>query len=154
MDGNLYLDEEQVATTKEKTVLQELEEGTTKLNNFKSNLRDDSDSNNININSGGGGGIRTGSGTGVKSGNSVIGIKVSTEGGVGSAIDENASVSKQTIQALRYLFKAGRYVIISAELFYILSLIPSSSLLFKFTLLLSIFLLKIFYFCYFMVRKI
>ena len=116
MDGNLYLDEEQVATTKEKTVLQELEEGTTKLNNFKSNLRDDSDSNNININSGGGGGgIRTGSGTGVKSGNSVIGIKVSTEGGVGSAIDENASVSKQTIQALRYLFKAGRYIIISAE---------------------------------------
>ena len=151
MDGNLYLDEEQVATTKEKTVLQELEEGTTKLNNFKSNLRDDSDSNNI---GGGGGGIRTGSGTGVKSGNSVIGIKVSTEGGVGSAIDENASVSKQTIQALRYLFKAGRYVIISAELFYILSLIPSSSLLFKFTLLLSIFLLKIFYFCCFMVRKI
>ena len=66
MDGNLYLDEEQVATTKEKTVLQELEEGTTKLNNFKSNLRDDSDGNNININSGGGGGIRTGSGTGVK----------------------------------------------------------------------------------------
>ena len=151
MDGNLYLDEEQVATTKEKTVLQELEEGTTKLNNFKSNLRDDSDSNNI---GGGGGGIRTGSGTGVKSGNSVIGIKVSTEGGVGSAIDENASVSKQTIQALRYLFKAGRYIIISAELFYILSLIPSSSLLFKFTFLQSIFLLKIFYYCYFMVRKI
>ena len=154
MDGNLDLDEEQVATTKEKTVLQELEEGTTKLNNFKSNLRDDSDSNNININSGGGGGIRTGSGTGVKSGNSVIGIKVSTEGGVGSAIDENASVSKQTIQALRYLFKAGRYITISAELFYISFLIPSSSLQFKFTFLLSILLLKIFYFCYFIVRNI
>ena len=46
---------------------------------------------------------------GVKSGNSVSGIKVSTEGGVGAAIDENASVSKQTIQALRYLFRAGRY---------------------------------------------
>ena len=35
-------------------------------------------------------------------------IKVTKEGGVGSVIDENASVNKQTIQALRFLFKAGR----------------------------------------------
>ena len=117
MDGNLYLGEEQVTTKKEKSVTQELEEGTARLNNFIPNLRDDSESNNSNI--GTGGGARTGWGTGVKSGNSVSGIKISKEGGVGSAIDENASVSKQTIQALRYLFKAGRYIIIFADQFFL-----------------------------------
>jgi hypothetical protein len=73
-------------------VIQELEEGTTKLNSFISPSTSS-----------------RGGSVGVKSGNSVSGIKVSTEGGVGAAIDENASVSKQTIQALRYLFRAGRY---------------------------------------------
>jgi hypothetical protein len=95
-DGNLYLGDELVSTTteKERAVIQELEEGTTKLNSFISPSTSS----------------RGGSGAvGVKSGNSVSGIKVSTEGGVGAAIDENASVSKQTIQALRYLFRAGRY---------------------------------------------
>jgi hypothetical protein len=97
-DGNLYLGDELVSTTteKERAVIQELEEGTTKLNSFIST--------NPSTSSRGGSGA-----VGVKSGNSVSGIKVSTEGGVGAAIDENASVSKQTIQALRYLFRAGRY---------------------------------------------
>lgn len=85
-------------TEKERAVIQELEEGTAKLNNFISNNRDGN----------GGTGTGTVTGTGVKSGNSVSGIRISKEGGVGTAIDENASVSKQTIQALRYLFKAGR----------------------------------------------
>ena len=97
-DGNLYLGDELVSTTteKERSVLQELEESTTKLNSFIST--------NPSTSSRGGVGS-----VGVKSGNPVSGIRVSTEGGVGAAIDENASVSKQTIQALRYLFRAGRY---------------------------------------------
>ena len=67
--------------------------------------------------------------------------------------DETPKSSDENIDAADK-YKAGRYIILSAELFYISSLIPSSSLQFKFTFLLSIFLLKIFYFCYFMVRSI
>ena len=137
MDGNLYLGEEQVTTKKEKSVTQELEEGTARLNNFIPNLRDDSESNNSNI--GTGGGARTGWGTGVKSGNSVSGIKISKEGGVGSAIDENASVSKQTIQALRYLFKAGRYIIIFADQLFLSYFILSYFILSYLILIISLF---------------
>ena len=59
-DGNLYLGDELVSTTteKERAVIQELEEGTAKLNNFISNNRDGN----------GGTGTGTVTGTGVKSG--------------------------------------------------------------------------------------
>ena len=102
-DGNLYHGDELISTTteKEKAVLQELEGGTAKVNNIISTTRETGSGSNSGSNSGSGGG-------GVRSGNSLSGIRVTTEGGVGTAIDENASVSKQTIQALRYLFKAGR----------------------------------------------
>ena len=104
-DGNLYHGDELISTTteKEKAVLQELEGGTAKVNNIISTTRETGSGSNSGSNSGSGGG-----GVGVRSGNSLSGIRVTTEGGVGTAIDENASVSKQTIQALRYLFKAGR----------------------------------------------
>lgn len=49
-------------------------------------------------------------GSGGRGANSASGIKVTKEGGVAGYIDKYASVSKQTIQALRYLFKAGRSV--------------------------------------------
>ena len=88
-------------TEKEKAVLQELEGGTAKVNNIISTTRETGSGSGSGSNSGSGG-------VGVRSGNSLSGIRVTTEGGVGTAIDENASVSKQTIQALRYLFKAGR----------------------------------------------
>lgn len=100
-------------TEKERAVLQELEEGSTKLNSFIS----------ANPSTSSRGGIGA---VGVKSGNSVSGIKVSTEGGVGAAIDENASVSKQTIQALRYLFRAGRY---GDNNYYVILVSPSALLL-------------------------
>ena len=102
-DGNLYHGDELISTTteKEKAVLQELEGGTAKVNNIISTTRETGSGSNSGSNSGSGG-------VGVRSGNSLSGIRVTTEGGVGTAIDENASVSKQTIQALRYLFKAGR----------------------------------------------
>ena len=66
--------------------MQEQEESGTKLNSFSSSGS---------LGSGG-------------RANSVSGIKVTKEGGVAAYIDKYASVSKQTIQALRYLFKAGR----------------------------------------------
>ena len=80
-------------TEKERSVIQELEEGTAKMNSFisREGVRE---------------GVREG-GVGVR-GNSVSPVRVTREGGVGTAIDENASITKQTIQALRYLFKAGR----------------------------------------------
>jgi hypothetical protein len=89
-DGNLYMGNEFVSATteKERAVIRELEGST---------------STSPSPQRGTGNGDK-----GVKSNNPVSGIKVTKEGGVGVAIDEHASVSKQTIQALRYLFKAGR----------------------------------------------
>lgn len=84
-------------------MLQELEDSTAKLNSFMST------STSISSSSSSGSSSSSSKGAaGVKSRNSVSSIKVTKEGGVGSVIDENASVNKQAIQALRFLFKAGR----------------------------------------------
>jgi ribosomal protein L15 len=85
-------------------VLQELEDSTAKLNSFISTSTSISSSGSSSSSS-----SSSSKGTaGVKSRNSVSSIKVTKEGGVGSVVDENASVNKQAIQALRFLFKAGR----------------------------------------------
>ena len=91
-------------TEKERAVLQELEDSTAKMNSFIST------STSISSSSSGSSSSSSSSkgAAGVKSRNSVSSIKVTKEGGVGSVIDENASVNKQAIQALRFLFKAGR----------------------------------------------
>jgi ribosomal protein L15 len=84
-------------------VLQELEDSTAKLNSFISTSTSISSSGSSSSSSSSSKGT-----AGVKSRNSVSSIKVTKEGGVGSVVDENASVNKQAIQALRFLFKAGR----------------------------------------------
>jgi hypothetical protein len=85
-DGNLYLGDNLVSTTeKERAVIRELEESTAKMNRRGND-----------------------GGTAVRSANPTSGIRVSKETVIPSAIDEHASVSKQTIQAVRYLFKVGK----------------------------------------------
>ena len=106
-DGNLYLGDDLLSTTteKERAVLQELEDSTAKMNSFISTSTSISSSSSGSSSSSSSSSKGT---AGVKSRNSVSSIKVTKEGGVGSVIDENASVNKQAIQALRFLFKAGR----------------------------------------------
>jgi ribosomal protein L15 len=94
-------------TEKERAVLQELEDSTAKLNSFISTSTSTSISSSSGSSSSSSSSSSKGT-AGVKSRNSVSSIKVTKEGGVGSVIDENASVNKQAIQALRFLFKAGR----------------------------------------------
>jgi hypothetical protein len=85
-DGNLYLGDNLVSTTeKERAVIRELEESTMKMNRRGND-----------------------GGTQVRSANPTSGIRISKETAIPSAIDEHASVSKQTIQAVRYLFKVGK----------------------------------------------
>lgn len=85
-DGNLYLGDNLVSTTeKERAVIRELEESTMKMNRRGND-----------------------GGTQVRSANPTSGIRISKETVIPSAIDEHASVSKQTIQAVRYLFKVGK----------------------------------------------